>query len=261
MALRPAWLLAALLFPACLFDTRAPDGKPVSIRPSFPEGGQWMYQYREYTGKASGPGGDTAIRYIRYSRPGDTLIAGVTYELLVEEDLAFYNADQGLVLNRIAFGMLASGDTLRVKQLRNTANIAGRLPLKAAASFDTAHFEDEITVLLPIAPGRGWELRPKGHPLGRPRAYKTYLGMDSLDRGGFRGAAFLFDVALEGFAQFRIREWYSSERKVFSRTAYATTPGGPDSSVTEEEYLGARGFTGADTSDVLRSAARIRDAQ
>lgn len=220
-----------------------------------------MYQYREFTRSASGAGGDTALRYIRYSRPGDTVIDGRAYGLLVEEDLAFYNADQGLVVNRIVFAMRESGDTLRVNQLRNTANIAGRLPLKASAAFDTAHFEDEMAVLVPVAPGRGWELRRKGHPLGRPRAFKTCLGRVSLERAGFQGGAYLFDVALDGFPQFRIREWYSARRKVFSRTAYATSPGGPDSSITEEEFLTERGFTGADTLDVLRSAARIRDTR
>lgn len=251
-------IAAACLLLGCVFET-APAPVPLDLRPEIPGGVGSMYAYREFRKASDGTPGDTALRFIRYSSPGDTQIAGVTWRLLVEEDLAFYNADQGLVLNRVAFAVRWDGDTLRANQLRMTANIAGRLPLKAAAGFDTAHFEDETAVLVDgAAKGRAWELRPEGHPSGHPRAAKAWRGLEEISRGGFIGSAFAFEVSVKGMEHVRIREWYSPERKLFARTAYAIRPGSPDSNLTEEEYVGMRGFTSFDTAEVLRSAAAIR---
>lgn len=210
-----------------------------------------MYVHRDFMTPSTGPNGDTSIRFIHYHVPGDSVIAGKRYWLLVEEDLAYYNFDQGLVLNRLRFAVRKAGEAWQVKLLRGPVpNAVGRLPLKAAA-FDTQYFEDEVTALSPLD---SWVFRQAGHPLGYSSASKNYLGLDTIILGHARVVAYRFGLETAGQAHIRYLEWYFEGLKVLATSAYRAREDGYDSVLTEEEWIGKRGFTREDTIAVLLAA-------
>ncbi len=239
---------------ACIFDTRQASFSGPSIKPDLPIGGQWMYVAREFirpaSPLASGNDGDTTLRYIHYSVPGDTSIAGATFRLLLEEDLALYNTDQGLVIKETRFAVRDSSGFWIAKRLRGVSNTLGRLPLKRSA-FDTLHYEDEILPLVPAAAmGQAWNLRDANSPAGYGFARKAYLGPDTLLLHGVRTTAYKFAIEVQGQEYIRRYEWYDGKRKIFSLWTNPVSGDRADSSHTEEEYLGQRDFTAQDTMDV-----------
>jgi hypothetical protein len=152
--------LPALLVSACLFETsetRVGTGGPADpdqagfpiISPDLSIGNQWMYRIRQYTAYQDGSSGDTVTYFIHYEITGDSLIAGVRYRILTEEDLALFNTDLGLVRNRSAYAVSADSSGLRIKALKGGEQATGRFPFKSSAgqAFDTLHLPDEVTAV------------------------------------------------------------------------------------------------------------------
>jgi hypothetical protein len=167
--LRACW--PVLVLTACLFETETGTGRPseTEIRPDLSVGNQWMYRYRQYVENQNGSKGDTTGHFIHYEIAGDSLIAGIRYRLLAEEDLALFNTDYGLVKYRSAYALLSDSSGLEVKALKGGEPATGRFPFKssAAPAFDTIHFLDEVTALrMPLIAGTGWSYRDPENPSG-----------------------------------------------------------------------------------------------
>ncbi|MDB5049627.1 MAG: hypothetical protein JWO30_2698 [Fibrobacteres bacterium] len=255
--------LPALLLSACLFETGSGNGGPPDtdgagfpeISPDLAIGNQWMYRFRQYTEYQDGSRGDTTLYFIHYEITGDSLIAGIGYRILVEEDLALFNTDFGLVKNRSAYAVLAGSSGLQVKALKGGERATGRFPFKSSAGsgIDTLHFKDEVTALkMPLGAGKGWVYREPGNPDGTLAATKTFLAWDTISLAGAPTPALEFRVEVENLEYIRTLEWYAGDIKVFSRSSASTTFAGMDSSRSEEEYLGKRTFTRDDTLAVLK---------
>jgi hypothetical protein len=255
-------LIPSLLLSACLFETEKEKSSaaPVEIRPDLSIGNQWMYLSRVYVKHGDGNSGDTTRAFICYRITGDSAIGGKTYRILSEEDLAAVNTDQGLrkysSLYAIDTVSSAGADSGRidVNMLRIGTGAAGRLPFKSSArsSFDTVHFEDEITALVsPVSAGETWIFRAPGQPFGHAAGRKTFLGRENIEVAGERVAALKFQVAIEGLDFIKTYEWYAEGKKIFSRSSYAVNESGTDSQHFEEEYAGNRYFSREDTAAVL----------
>lgn len=252
--------LSAGLLSACLFETESSLAPAFStafpdIHPDLSIGNQWMYRNREFTAFQDGSGGDTATYFIHYEITGDSVIAGIRYRILVEEDLSLFNTDYGLVRNRSAYAVLADSSSLLVKELKGGEQGTGRFPFKTTAgtAFDTAHFMDELTVLrMPLNAGKGWIYREPGNASGSWSASKTFLGWDTLRVSGAPVAALKFQVKVENQDYIRRYEWYADDVKIFSLFSASTTFAGLDSLRSEEAYQGKRYFTKADTLAVLK---------
>lgn len=214
-------MLPVLLICACFFESETHPKPPdsIQIRPDLSIGNQWMYQYRRYTEYADGSKSDSNGYFIHYEITGDTLIAGIRYRVLVEEDLALINTDIGLTRYRSAYVVRADSTGVRVKALKGSGRATGRLPFKISSD-----------------------------------ATKIILGGDTLLSAGAKVPALKFQVEVENADDVRIYEWYIGNLKVFSRASASTTYAGRDTSRAEEEYLGERAFTREDTLAVLNDA-------
>jgi hypothetical protein len=215
-----------------------------------------MYVSRQFLRPGSGPDGDTALSFIRYSFPKDTLVGGREYRLLLEEELAYRNFDQGLAVFASRFAVRVSGDSVFANRLRPAGTAYGRLPLKPAAADTAAFAEERVTLIGGLLPGTRWmSLRPG--PSGRGAEFTAYLGPGPVDwRRGDSAEAFA--VSAPDQAHLRMFAWRRGGNTLFSSTAYASSPDGADSARVEEEYLGERDFTAADSEAVIRSVAGSR---
>lgn len=221
-----------------------------------------MYRFRRYTAYQNGSNGDSTGYFIHYEVTGDSVIAGIRYRILVEDDLAIFNTDAGLVKIRSAYAVLSDSSGIQVKALKGEGRSTGRFPFKTSAgdlvdsknhAFDSVHFRDEITALqLPFYANRSWNYREPGSPYGLLPANKTFLGIDTLLISGIPVSTFKFQVELTNVNSIRAYEWYADNVKVFSRTSSSTTFAGKDSSYVEEEFLGNRPFTREDTLSILK---------
>ncbi|HKP95520.1 MAG TPA: hypothetical protein VJ385_07175 [Fibrobacteria bacterium] len=253
---------AALSVSACLFETRETPERPPTevpeIHPDLSVGNQWMYQTLHYSEYADGTKMDTSRYFIHYEIAGDSVIAGVPYRILIEEDLILYNTDFGLVKIRSSYALAADSSGIRIKALKDFEPVEGRFPFKAGAaseapSSDTAYFRDEITALqTPLSAGRSWAYRAKGNPFGTGAATKTFLGTETLQVSGKPVSALKFAVVVENQEYIRTYEWYADGVKILSRSSTSLTFAGKDSLRREEGYLGKRSFTREDTLAVLK---------
>ncbi|MEO6096994.1 MAG: hypothetical protein ABIW76_15480 [Fibrobacteria bacterium] len=288
--------LAVLLFCGCLFETETETGIPPAtgespgIRPDLSIGNQWMYRFLRYTAYENGTQDDSTRHFIHYRITGDSLIAGAAYRILVEEDLALFNTDLGLVRNRSVYAVLSGPSGLAVKALKEGDPATGRFPFKRTADaetdagtesgtesgsnagtdrrsgrgmdFDSVHFRDEVLAMkATLLRGLGWDYRAPGNPSGLAHMTKTYLGEDTLARSTGRIAARKFRVWTGKIGDAPTYEWYAGGVKIFSRSSASTTFEGLDSTRAEEEYLGHRGFTPDDTLAVLKGSVFDPDAE
>jgi hypothetical protein len=258
--------LGAALFSACLFETRSRTGDTppdeADLRPDLSIGNQWLYISRQYLEYGDGTQSDTTDVRIRYEITGDSVIGDTAYRILVEEDLALFNTDEGLRKYRSVYAVRSDSAVLEVKALKDGRPGTGHLPFKIAASaggaalsMDTIHFRDEVVSLRwPLTAGIGWTFREPGNASGILPARKTFLGPDSILSKGVSVAALKFVVQVEGRSDLRAYEWYADGLKILSRSSYSLTFGGEDSVRAEEEFQGARGFTRADTDAVIKGS-------
>ena len=234
--------LGGLVAASCVFDTETPRGRgpALSFLPDL-HGPPRMHVTRQFLRPGGGPDGDTALSFIRYSWPGDTVIAGQGYRLMREEELALRNFDQGLRIYESAFAVRVSGDSVFANQL-GSGQAYGKLAFKTAAP-DTLPFEDQRVPLIgKLQTGSRWMSRKPG-PSGSGAEFKTYLGRQPLDwKRADSGEAFA--VSIPEQSHLRVFEWYRGGSKIFASTVYAS---GADSIRLEEEFQSERGFTGADT--------------
>jgi hypothetical protein len=256
-------VISILLICSCIFETEAPPNALDSIRiqPDLSIGNQWMYRYLRFTEYQDGSQSDSTGFFIHYEITGDTMIAGIKYRVLVEEDLALINLDFGLVKYRSTYVVQADSTGVKIKALKGGDRSNGRFPFKMSsgansisgnAVFDTTHFKDEIMVVKsPVNSGQGWIFREPGSPFGYLSATKTFIGRDTLLLADEKVPAFKFQVEAENAKDVRAYEWYADAFKIFSRSSSSTTFGGKDSSRAEEEYFGRRSFTREDTLAVL----------
>jgi hypothetical protein len=261
-----SWCLAASLLSACLFETRSQSGglppEEAALRPDLSIGGQWLYVSRQYLEYRDGAKSDTTDVRIHYGITGDSVIGGTSYRILVEEELALFNTDEGLRRYRSVYAVRSDPTVLEVKALKDGRSGTGHLPFKIAAparatssAVDTAHFRDEtVSLRWPLIAGNGWSYREPGNAFGILPARKTFLGKDSILSNGESTAALKFSIQVEGRDDIRAYEWYVDGLKVLSRSSYSLTFGGEDSVRAEEEFLGARYFTRSDTDAVLKGS-------
>jgi hypothetical protein len=247
--------LSTLLLAGCIFETVAPE----KVLPDLSTGTQWMYQFRQYLKYADGSHGDTTTHFIHYQSQGDTTIAGLTYRILIESDLAIFNNDYGLVKNQSSFAVISDDSGVTINLLKGGGPKSGRLPFKVGAStvFDSIHFEDEIsTMKLPLEIGRGWTYREMGSPSGSGAARKTFLGTENIEVNGKIQAARKFEIVILGLEFIKTFEWYHKNLKVYSNSITSANAFDQDSLYWEEKFIGNRGFTFEDTSAILALAKK-----
>ena len=211
-----------------------------------------MYLNVQYTDHQGGSKSDSVRSFTHYEVTGDSDIAGLRYSILVEEDLALFNTDIGLVKYRSAYAVASDSSSVRILSLKGGEPASGRFPFKIAA-LDTLHFNGEVTALkMPLSPGKSWYYsKPEG--VGSSGTVsKTFLGRDTITLGGNAVPALEFRVDVASLDYIRMLEWYADSVKVLSRFSSSTTFGGKDSSRSEQVYLGKRTFTKDDTLTVLR---------
>ena len=220
-----------------------------------------MYRHLQYIEHQDGAKSDSVKYFIHYKIIGDTTIANIRYRILVEEDLALFNTDLGLLINKSAYAVRYDSSGLEVKALKNGRQATGRFPFKRstgafhlaeAVSFDSLHFVDEIDELrMPFMPGLTWYLRAPENPYGLWPATKVYLGLDRIVLSGKAISAFKFQIQVKNLEYMRTYEWYAGNVKVLSRTSSSIMFDGRDSLRSEEEYIGPRTFTREDTTAVV----------
>jgi|GEM_PF-6879844 len=250
----------------------------LSIRPDFSLGTQWMYRSLRYTEHEDGSKSDSTGYFIHDQISGDSVIAGVEYRILLEEELALYNTDLGLQNSRTAYAVLSDSTGLLVKTLKGGNRAFVRVPFKTAASwhssevttntavetteFDTADFADEVKDLIPtFRIGQAWRYREPGSALHFPIETKTFLGWDTLDLAGTPVPALEFRLDLDPPGESPGYEWYAGDVKVLTRSSSSSSFDGKDSSRLEESYLGRRGFTRQDTLDILKGTVLDPNAE
>ena len=241
-----------LFFTHCLFNTQT----AIQITPDLHTGNEWMYQYQSFLKPAKSNAQDTLIHFNHYQILGDTLISWVTYKLLLEEELALFNHDYGLVKNKTLFALNLEPDGIQVLQLKQGNTTTGSLPFKLSA-IDTAHFEDQFFALpIPIPVNTSWNYRDTNNLHGRYASRVTAVGVDQIMLHGVLTRAYKFEMKVTGMEYFLLTYWIAENIKVLTRLkSAASNPDNGDSLVNEEIYLGARNFLRADTEEVFRSSS------